>query len=392
MVLPPLFMSKRPKIIRITTVPISMNIILKGQLSFMNQFFEIVGMTGQDEKHYPEIEKREGIRMIPVRLTRVISPMQDIKSLYNIYHIIRKEKPDIVHTHTPKAGLIGLLAARMCGVPVRLHTVGGIPWMEISGLKRTILRMVEMLTYSCAHRVYPNSNGLMKFIIQQKICKPAKLKVLANGGSNGINTDYFFPQHEQRQSMRLKHGIQDDEIVLGFVGRIAREKGINEWLEVFEMIRNRYKVKILLIGLFEKTYGGLAPEVEERIENDPDILFLGRFDDVRPYYAMMDIFVFPSYREGFPNAVLEACAMGLPVIASNINGCNEIIEDHKNGLLVEPKSVESLHKALLLLLSNSDLRSELAIQARKDVVQNFKSEKVWQALKDEYDFFLNRKN
>lgn len=382
-------MKNRTKIIRITTVPVSMNIILKGQLAFMNQFYEIVGVTGKDEKHFIDIEKREGIRMIPLTMARTINLWQDIISLFMMYKLFLKEKPDIVHTHTPKAGLIGLLAARFAAVPIRLHTVGGIPWMEISGIKRNMLKYLEKLTYACAHRIYPNSKGLHHFILDQKICVPKKLKVLANGGSNGINTEYFVADPAIRKSMREKHGIQDDEIMLGFVGRIAKEKGMEELLLTFDKIRHRYKVKILFIGLFEKTYGGLTNHTEEKIQNDNDILYLGRFDDVRPYYNMMDIFVFPSYREGFPNAVLEACAMGLPVIATDINGCNEIIKDKVNGLLIKPKSEEALNEALVKLLEDKMLCIELSEQARKDVVQKFSREHVWSALKDEYDYFIN---
>lgn len=384
-------MNKKPKIIRITTVPVSMNIILKGQLAYMNQFYEVVGVTGRDEKHFYEIAQREGIRMIPIELSRVISPFRDLKSLVQMYFMMLREKPDIVHTHTPKAGLIGLLAAKLAGVPVRLHTVGGIPWMEVFGFKRKLLKQIEKITYGLAHRVYPNSKGLIQFILEQKICPSEKVKLLAIGGSNGINTDYFVPQPELKQTLRLKQGINDEEIVLGFVGRIAREKGFNEWLTAFEEIRKQFKVKILLIGLFEKTYGGLTSEVEEKIQNDPDILFLGRFDDVRPYYNMMDIFVFPSYREGFPNAVLEACAVGLPVIATDINGCNEIIQNGVNGILIEPKSSEAIYKALLNLLENKELRLKLGEQARTEVVKKFRREKIWAALKDEYDTFLRNR-
>lgn len=384
-------MNKKPKIIRITTVPVSMNIILKGQLAYMNQFYEVVGVTGRDEKHFYEIAQREGIRMIPIELSRVISPFKDLKSLFQMYFMMLREKPDIVHTHTPKAGLIGLLAAKLAGVPVRLHTVGGIPWMEVFGFKRNMLKQIEKITYGLAHRVYPNSKGLIQFIHEQKICPSEKVKLLANGGSNGINTDYFVPQPELKQTLRLKQGINDNEIVLGFVGRIAREKGINEWLTAFEEVRKQFKVKILLIGLFEKTYGGLTSEVEEKIQNDSDILFLGRFDDVRPYYNMMDIFVFPSYREGFPNAVLEACAMGLPVIATDINGCNEIIQNGVNGILIEPKSSEAIYKALLNLLENKELRLKLGEQARTEVVKKFRRENIWRALKDEYDTFLRNR-
>lgn len=381
----------RKKVFRILTVPVSMNIILKGQLSFMNQFFDVVGVTKEDDKHYSEVCKREGIRMIPVDFSRMISPFKDLRVLINLYFILQREKPEIVHTQTPKAGLLGLLAAKMAGIQIRVHTVGGIPWMESKGIKRTLFKMIEKLTYSLAHRVYPNSKGLESFILGEAICKSFKLKVLGNGGSNGINTDYFIRDLDQRILLREKYNIDDATIVLGFVGRIAKEKGINEWLDVVEELKHKYKLKILLVGLFEQTNGILSNEVKTKIETDPDILFLGRFDDVRPYYSMMDIFVFPSYREGFPNAVLEACSMELPVIATDINGCNEIIEDEVNGLLIEPKSRSALRSAIIRLIESHELRGKMAREGRLRVINLFKREILFNAIKDEYESFFENK-
>lgn len=383
-------MNHKPKIFRLTTVSVSMNIILKGQLAYMHQYFDVTGITSPDAKHFPEIAKREGIRMIPLSIARTIHPWQDLKTLFQLYLLFSKEKPDIVHTHTPKAGLLGMTAAWLARVPVRLHTVGGIPWMEITGWKKKILRFTEKITYAFADKVYPNSKGLQTFILKEKICESEKLKVLANGGSNGIDATYFSPDYTLGKKTRETYTISDDELVLGFVGRIAREKGISEFLDAFRRLKRDYKVKMVLVGLFERTYGGLDPETEQRILHDPDILFLGRFDDVRPFYAMTDIFVFPSYREGFPNAVLEACAMGVPVVATDINGCNEIIENNINGLLVSPKSSEELYQALLRLFKDTSLRAQLGKKAREQVVRLFRRELIWEALKKEYDFFLEK--
>lgn len=384
----------KPKIVRITTVPISMNIILKGQLGFMNHYFDIVGATSYDEKLFKEIESREGIRMYPIELARTISPWKDMKALIAMIIFFYKERPDIVHTHTPKAGLIGMLAAWLTRVPVRMHTIGGIPWMEISGFRRSMLKTIEILTYFCAQFIYPNSRGLKEFIISEHLCSEKKVKFLANGGSNGINTTYFSPTYmenaiERRAISRSNLDIYDGDIVIGFVGRIAKEKGIAELLDAFDILRKDYPIKIVFVGLFERVYGGLSKEVEEKINADEDIHFLGRFDDVRPYYAMMDIFVFPSYREGFPNAVLEACAMGLPVIASNINGCNEIIIDGENGLLIPVKSAQSIKDSIENLVKNPDLRKRMGAKARQIVELKFQRELVWQAIKNEYDNLLS---
>ncbi len=383
-------MKEKSKIIRVTTVPISMNIILKGQLAYMNEFYELVGVTGQDDKHFKDIAEREGIRMIPLPMSRTIRPYKDLLSLWAMFRLLQREKPQIIHTHTPKAGLIGMIAGWAAGVPVRLHTVGGIPWMESSGIKRKVLALVEKITYCFAHRIYPNSKGLAQFIQDEKLCPKEKIKVLGRGGSNGVNTDFFKSDPYLRRSMRSQYEIKDNEIILGFVGRIAREKGIVEWLEAYDKIKDKYPVKLLLVGVFEKENGILSEEIIQKIMTDDNILYLGRFDDVRPYYNMMDIFIFPSYREGFPNAVLEACSMSLPVIATNINGCNEIIIDKLTGLLIPPKSASALENAIITLLSNAELVSQLAKNSRENVVQNFRREKIWVALKDEYNYFLHQ--
>lgn len=367
-----------------------MNIVLKGQLSYLSREYDIIGVTSYDAKHFEDILKREQIPVIAVEMSRTISPIKDLKSIWQVYKIFRRERPDIVHTHTPKAGLVGMIAAFLAGIRIKIHTVGGIPWMEIQGIRRILLKSIEKLVYGIADRVYPNSKGLAKFIVDEKICDTNKLKVLGNGGSNGINTNYYSIDVYDKSSLRKHHNIQDDEIILGFVGRIAREKGICEWLEAFETLRIKYKVKIILVGLFEKTYGGLPIDTEEKIMKDPDILYLGRFDDVRPFYAMMDIFIFPSYREGFPNAVLEACAMGLPVIATDINGCNEIIQDRINGILIPPKSALAIEEAVSMLIDQPALCKDLASRARESVMEKFSNEIVWNAVREEYNLWLKQ--
>jgi len=385
----------KPKLIRLTTVPISMNIILKGQLGYMNQFFEVIGVTGYDEKHFNEIAQREGIRMKAVDMARTIAPFKDLRALWQLYRFFEAEKPTIVHTHTPKAGLLGMLAAFLARIPVRMHTVGGMPLTEVKGAKRVLLNWMERLTYACAHGVYPNSKGLQEIIIAEQFCHPDKLKVLANGGSNGINTDVFKPDYipdaaQKKVEMRQSLGIKEADIVLCFIGRIAKEKGMIELLPVFERLQQKYPIQLILVGVFEKYYGALPEILVKRIENNPDIHFLGRFDDVRPYYAMSDIFVFPSYREGFPNAVLEAGAMGLPSIVTDINGCNEIIENRKNGLIIAPKSELELEKALLALLEQPALYDSLSKQARPTIVQYFRREFVWAEMLKEYQFQINK--
>ena len=240
----------KPKLIRITTVPVSMNIILKGQLGFMNQYFDVIGVTGYDKKHFEDVLKREQIQMEPIEMARTISPVKDLVSLWKLYRFLKKEKPDIVHTHTPKAGLLGMIAAYFAGVPIRMHTVAGMPWLELSGLKKWVIGLTERITFACAHKVYPNSYGLKKIINDNNFCPPDKLKVIANGASNGVNVSIFDPDNSElksREELRNEHNISD-EIVFCFIGRIAKEKGIQELINSFEKLqKDPFTPKIKLI-------------------------------------------------------------------------------------------------------------------------------------------------
>jgi glycosyltransferase involved in cell wall biosynthesis len=368
------------KLVRITTVAISMNIILRGQLAFMRQYFDVVGITAPDDKHFHEIAGREGIRMIPLSLSRTISPLADLKAIWHLYKVLRVERPHIVHTHSPKGGLIGMIAARLAGVPVRLHTVGGMPLMEVRGLKRLMLERIERLK---------------DFILKSRFCSESKCKVLANGGSNGINVGSFDPQlpefsPEKRAALRNDLGIQQDIFLFCFVGHIAQEKGIVELLNAVDQLKDKHKIKVLLLGLFERSYGGLSQDIRKRILDHSSFVLPGRADDVRPYYAISDAFVFPTYREGFPNALLEAGAMGLPSIATNINGCNEIVEHGKNGLLIEPKSVSQLENAMCKLLEDKQLYLDLKSNARQYIVSRFSNQFVWDAILNEYRLALKK--
>ncbi|MGV3461100.1 MAG: glycosyltransferase family 4 protein [Flavobacterium sp.] len=389
----------KPKLVRITTVPISMNILLKGQLAFMNRHFEVIGVTGKDEKHFKEAGERESIRMVPITMQRAISPVKDLISLYRLYAFMRKEKPAIVHTHTPKAGLLGMAAAWMARVPVRLHTVAGLPLVETSGFKRKLLSFIEKITYKMAHEVYPNSYGLEEIILKERFCGRDKMKVIANGSSNGINTAHFSTdfiegdKQEYREKFRAELGILPGDVVYGFVGRLSSEKGIAELVHAFLKLQKQPggdKAKLLLIGPMEKDTGILSDEVIKSIGETPGILAVGRHDDIRPYLFASDVFAFPSYREGFPNVVLQAGALGLPCIVSNINGSNEIITHNENGLIVPVKNTEQLFEAMQLLLNDRILREKLASKARETVVSRFENHIVWEAILAEYKKHLNQ--
>ena len=384
------------KLIRITTVPLSLKVLLKGQLRFMaSNGFDVKGVSSEGEE-LREVHENEGIAVEAITMSRKITPFQDLKSLWEMWNFLRKEKPQIVHTHTPKAGIIGMLAARLAGVPHRLHTVAGLPLMEATGTKRKILNFVEKLTYSSATRVYPNSKGLYDFILQNHFTQSNKLKIIANGASNGIDTAFFSPDQVteiERVTLREKLNIQPDDFVFVFVGRIVSDKGINELIKAFSELQAAENnepagIKLLLVGGLENDLDPLNPETLAEINQNKDIISVGFQQDVRSFFAIADALVFPSYREGFPNVVMQAGAMGLPSIVSDINGCNEIIIEGENGLIIPSKNVEKLKEKMLTLAKDKNLYTKLKGNSRRMIENRYEQSVVWNALLEEYEGLL----
>lgn len=376
----------KQKLIRITTVSTSLKILLKGQLSFMNDHYEVIGISTGDTD-LEEVAMAEGVRVVPVTMTRTISPLKDLRSVWKLYTLFRKEKPLIVHTHTPKAGIVGMMAARFAGVKVRLHTVAGLPLMEASGLKRVLLNTVEEMTYACATRVYPNSQGLYNFIMEQRFCKADKLKVIANGSSNGIDVSYFDPEivsENKKQALKKELSIAAHDFVFIFVGRLVGDKGLNELMAAFRLLsKNTEHVKLLLVGDAEAELDPLQPETVSEMKTNPHIISVGFREDVRPFFAISNVLVFPTYREGFPNVVMQAGAMGLPAIVSDINGCNEIIVRGKNGTIIPSKSTQALLEAMQQF-KGAQRESNTSAVCRKMIVDRYQRRIIWEELLSEY--------
>jgi glycosyltransferase involved in cell wall biosynthesis len=382
----------KKKIIRITTVPGSLAILLRGQLKYMIDYYEVIGVSSFG-KEMAILETEEGIETHVIEMTRNISPIQDLKSAYKLYKYLRKEKPFIVHTHTPKAGTLGMLAARFARTPNRLHTIAGLPLLEATGAKRKLLNLVEKITYANATLILPNSFGLMEIIKKHKFTSDKKLKIIGKGSSNGIDTEHFKKSNisqEQQTKLKQELNISDDDFVFTFVGRLVADKGINELISAFSTIaKTNTKIKLLLVGQFETELDPLSSETLEELEKNKNIISAGWQNDVRPYFAIADALVFPSYREGFPNVVMQACAMELASIVTDINGCNEIITDNKNGLIVQPKSKEELQNAMQYLLDNPDKTNEFASSARPNILENYKREVIWKELQNLYKSLEN---
>lgn len=375
------------KLIRITTVPVSLEKLLEGQLNFMQHEYEVIAVSS-DEERLKELGREIGVRTYAVDMTREITPTRDLGSLWKLYRFLKKEKPLIVHTHTPKAGIAGMMAAKMAGVPLRLHTVAGLPLLEAKGVKRKLLEYVEKLTFASATNVYPNSLRIYEYLKDKKYTSEEKLKVIGKGSSNGIDTKYFDPdKYSEVEKIKTRRtlGMPEKDLVFIFVGRLVRDKGINELVEAFENIHTQFPdTSLLLVGPFEAELDPLKPQTIEKMTAHPKIFGVGYQNDVRPYLAIADVLTFPSYREGFPNVVMQAGAMGLASIVTDINGCNEIVLEGVNGTIIPVRDTIALFEAMKKMIHREDYRKTVGGNSRKLIEENYERQEIWKALLAEY--------
>lgn len=383
----------KKKLIRITTIPNSLGKLLTGQLRYMSTYYNVIGVSSGGDA-LTNVHTQEGVPVIAVELTRKITPIKDLKSVYKLYTIFKKEKPFIVHSHTPKAGTAAMLAAKLAGVPHRLHTIAGLPLLEATGTKRKILNLVEKITYACATKIYPNSFGLQDIIIKEKFTTKNKLKVIGKGSSNGIDTSHFNPDlYTEKDNLKLRAtlGFSPEDIVFTFVGRLVADKGINELIGAFKKLAAIKKnVKLLLVGTFETELDPLNKVSLEYIYNNKTVMGVGWQEDVRPYFAISDALTFPSYREGFPNVVMQASAMKLYSIVTDINGCNEIIKEGVNGTIIPVKDAEALYTKMLEFYNHKD-KLYNPETCRKVMITNYERSYIWEQLRNEYESLENEK-
>lgn len=370
------------KLIRITTISATLDLLLRGQLGFLNTYYEVVGIAFGEES-LQEISQREGIRTINIPMSRKISLWEDFQSLALLINLFFKEKPYIVHANTPKASLLSMIAAWITGVPHRIYTVTGLRFETTTGNFRHLLLTMEKITCWCATKVIPEGEGVKRTLIRENITsKP--LKVILYGNINGVNIEYYDRTiHVRLLASKIR---EEGKFTFCFVGRIVKDKGINELVLAFVRLTKVYpEIRLLLIGTFEMDLDPVSSEIEHTILNHSSISFVGFQQDIRPYLSASDALVFPSYREGFPNVVLQAGAMGLPSIVTDINGCNEIIEDGVNGIIIPPRDEETLYDAMKFFVEHrdTDVRA-MAEKARPIIVDRFEQHKVWEALLAEY--------
>ncbi|MBR5673763.1 MAG: glycosyltransferase family 4 protein [Muribaculaceae bacterium] len=367
------------KIVRSATVPQSLNTFCKGVLKELSHQYEVVAVSSPGIA-LDEVGQREGVRTIAVPMQRHISLTKDLKSLWRMWRVLRKEHPDMIHSMTPKAGLISMMAGWLAGVPVRVHTFTGLVWPTSTGLKRRILMATDWLTCACATHVIPEGEGVKNDLLNHHITRK-HIEVLGYGNVRGIDLDYYNPA-----SIEVKH---NEGFTFVFVGRIVRDKGINELVSAFDRLHAEHNdIRLILVGAREDNLDPVLPNTIERINRGDGIEAVGRQSDVRPFYAQADALVFPSYREGFPNVVIEAGAMGLPSIVTDINGSREIIIDGQNGVIIPSQDEEALYQAMKRFVEHPDEVAAMAAQARPLIASRYEQGYVRQCLYDYYHEIL----
>ncbi|MBN1952642.1 MAG: glycosyltransferase [Bacteroidales bacterium] len=367
------------RLVRITTVSTTMNVLLKGQLDFLRKKFSVTGITSPGPV-VQEIREREGIRIHELKMSRSIRPLADFAALCKMTLLLDRELPDIVHTQTPKAGLIGILAARMAGVKHRVHSVVGLPVQEQKGMKRSLVAFADRMVYRNATRILSNSKGLKEYLINNKYVPKERVEVLGNGTTNGIDLDYFQETTELgKQAEKLKNELfgTEDVYIFLFVGRIVKDKGVNELVKAFCSLSESYpKARLLLVGRTEAA-NVISKDTEQEIETNSLIRSAGYQTDIRPYLSMADYFVFPTYREGFPNVVLQALAFNLPCIATDINGNNEVITSETHGLLIPVKDEAALSEAMKKAITGEAPSKQTLGDCRPMLKEKYDQKFIW---------------
>lgn len=366
----------KKKILRLTTADISLNTLLKGQLNFLNQYYEVVGVA-KNTGGLAEVGEREGIRVIDAPLERPISLLKDLRGLYFLYKLFRKEQPWCVHANTPKGSLLGMIAAWLARVPNRIYTVTGLRYQGAKGSLRFILKTMERLTCLFATKVIPEGQGVLHSL--QVDCITNKtLQVIHYGNINGIDTNYFTPIIPRKEN---------DIFTFIFIGRIVGDKGIHELTNCVKKLN----CHLILVGTFEAE-DAVSEEDKAFLTTSDKVRCVGWQTDVRPFLAEADALVFPSYREGFPNVPMQAGAMNLPCIVTNISGCNEIIKDGLNGKIIAAPLTEgrqAMEQALLNTMSwfinHHEEAKRMGNNARAMIQERYEQKDVWKALKNFYD-------
>ena len=381
----------KPKLVHVTTIPLTQYLFLRGQLPFMaEQGFDVHCVSSPGD-YLKRIDQRDPVTVHPVRISRQIRPLQDVKTVYELFRLFRRLRPEIVQLSTPKAALLGAIAARLASVPIRIYQVRGLSSESETGLKRWLFQRLERLTANLCNAHLVNAHSLMTYAQNAKILRAGIVAGL--GMSNGVDLDRFRPDTVEPQDLRTWDAHWDENVgpVIGFVGRLTYDKGLEDIYRAWMQLRMAFpKARLLLVGPWESE-NSVSRECRDGLQNDPRVILPGAQDNVAPFYKCIDVFVYPSHgTEGFPNAPMEAAAMELPVIATRVVGCVDAVSDGQTGRIVSPRAPEELEAQLRTYLSNPQLRKQHGRAGRERIRTGFAPSVLWQAFLAYYIHLLRR--
>ncbi|MDP3275074.1 MAG: glycosyltransferase family 4 protein [Deltaproteobacteria bacterium] len=375
------------KIVHVMTVPESL-VFLRGQVAFMREHGHELSVITSPGEGLGAFAAREKVPAYALAMPRKITPLMDLHSVASLTALLRRLRPDIVHAHTPKGGLLGMLAASAAGISARIYHQRGLPMETAQGLKRALLASTERVSCGLAHTVIAVSPSLRSLVISQGLCREDKLRVLAGGSGNGVDAaGRFAPKTvglHARALIREELNIAHDAPVVGFIGRLVRDKGVCELAQAWATVREACPDAVLLVvGPYEPR-DPVPAAIRAQLESDPRVRMTGHRKDIPQLHAAMDVLALPTYREGFPNVLLEAGAMERPVVSTRVTGCIDAVRDGVTGLLVPARDSAALADALTRYLQDPALRSEHGLAARAHVLEHFASERIWAALEATY--------
>lgn len=369
----------KKKTLQVVNVPFVLPYYFGDQIEFLKQNGIDITIACSPGPELTKFCLKYDVGSEPVNVLRKIDLTTDLKSLFKLFFFIKKERFDYVIGHTPKGGLLSMVAAKLAGVKNRIYFRHGIVFETSSGFKRRLMLTLEKLTSACATKIVSVSNSVQEYSLRANINLPHKSVILNKGTCNGVDMERFVKSDSRKMKSKLGLG---DSFVVGYVGRLVSDKGITELVEAMNILKRSIPgVKLLLVGPFEER-DSLAESVREQVLNDSSIFFTDLVEDTVPFYNAMDVFILPSYREGFPTVVLEASAMELPVITTRSTGCVDSIVESKTGVYTNIDSI-SIAENVAFYFNNPAKRNEHGKNGREWVSNNFDQKIVWECIKNE---------